>query len=45
MIEDFAPFRNTFSHTPHDTPNMVDFDKIARVVEGLAAVVAGPLAA
>jgi hypothetical protein len=40
MITDTAPFRYAHYHTPQDTPDKIDFDKCARVVEGIAAVVA-----
>lgn len=40
MISDTAPFRNPYYHSPEDTPSRLDFDRMARVVEGLAAVVA-----
>jgi Zn-dependent M28 family amino/carboxypeptidase len=45
MISDTAPYRNPFYHTPQDTPDKLDFDRMARVVDGLAHVVralAGP---
>lgn len=43
MITDTAPFRYPYYHTPEDTPDKVDFDKAARVVEGLTHVVLGLL--
>jgi hypothetical protein len=39
MVTDTAPFRYPFYHTPQDTPEKVDYDRTARVVVGLAAVV------
>ena len=45
MITDTAPYRNPFYHTPEDTPDKLDYDRMARVVHGLTHVVraiAGP---
>jgi hypothetical protein len=39
MITDTAPYRNPFYHTPEDTPDKIDFDRMARVVHGLTHVV------
>ena len=39
MISDTAPYRNPFYHTPHDTPDRLDYDRMARVVDGLTHVV------
>ncbi len=39
MISDTAPYRNPFYHTPQDTPDRLDYDRTARVVDGLAHVV------
>ena len=39
MISDTAPYRNPFYHTPQDTPDRLDYDRMARVVDGLAHVV------
>jgi hypothetical protein len=39
MITDTAPFRNPFYHTREDTPDKVDYGRMARVVHGLDAVV------
>ena len=39
MISDTAPYRNVFYHTAGDTPGTLDYDRMARVVEGLAYVV------
>jgi len=38
MITDTAPFRNPFYHTPDDTPDKLDYGRMTRVVDGLAAV-------
>jgi Zn-dependent M28 family amino/carboxypeptidase len=40
MVTDTAPFRNPHYHTDHDTPETLDYDRFALVVEGLHAVVA-----
>lgn len=40
MITDTAPFRYPYYHTPDDTPEKLDYDRMARVVDGLAAVIA-----
>jgi len=39
MITDTAPYRNPFYHTPQDTPDRLDYDRMARVVHGLTHVV------
>jgi Zn-dependent M28 family amino/carboxypeptidase len=39
MITDTAPFRNPYYHTPGDTPDRIDYERMTRVVDGLAAVV------
>jgi Zn-dependent M28 family amino/carboxypeptidase len=39
MITDTAPFRYPYYHTPDDTIDQLDFDRMARVVDGLRAVV------
>lgn len=38
MITDTAPFRNPNHHKPSDLPDGLDFDRMARVVFGLAKV-------
>lgn len=38
MITDTAPFRNEHYHRPTDTPDRLDFDRMARVVAGLEHV-------
>jgi len=35
MITDTAPFRYPHYHTPQDTPDKVDYERLARVVHGL----------
>ncbi len=39
MVTDTAPFRYAAYHTEHDTPDKVDFERLARVVGGLVHVV------
>ncbi len=39
MITDTATFRNPFYHTPNDRADTLDYDRMARVVEGIEAVV------
>jgi Zn-dependent M28 family amino/carboxypeptidase len=39
MITDTAPYRNVFYHTRDDTPDKLDYPRMARVVDGLTAVV------
>ncbi|MBE9039910.1 M28 family peptidase [Oscillatoriales cyanobacterium LEGE 11467] len=39
MVTDTAPFRYIHYHTLEDTPDKVDFQKLARVVSGLAKVI------
>jgi|SRR5271165_6743046 len=39
MITDTALFRNPYYHTPLDTLDKVDFEKMARVVDGVRSVV------
>jgi Zn-dependent M28 family amino/carboxypeptidase len=39
MITDTAPYRNPFYHTPDDTPDKLDYPRMARVVDGIGAVV------
>jgi Zn-dependent M28 family amino/carboxypeptidase len=40
MVTDTAPFRYPYYHTPEDTLDKVDYDRLARVVYGLRAVIA-----
>ena len=39
MITDTAPFRYPYYHTPLDTPDKIDFARMARVVEGVQRLV------
>jgi hypothetical protein len=39
MVTDTAPFRYTHYHTKNDTPEKLEYEKMARVVEGLGRVV------
>jgi hypothetical protein len=39
MVTDTALFRNANYHTPTDTPDTLDYDRLARVVEGLERVI------
>ena len=39
MVTDTAMFRYPYYHSPQDTPDKVDFDRLARVVAGLEKVV------
>ena len=39
MVSDTAPFRYPEYHTPRDTAERLDYDRLARVVAGLAPVV------
>ena len=39
MVTDTAPFRNPHYHTSHDTPDTLDYERLARAVDGLEAVV------
>ena len=41
MVTDTAPFRYAAYHSAQDTPDKVDFGRLARVVAGLEHVVAG----
>jgi peptidase M28-like protein len=41
MITDTAPFRYRYYHTANDTPDHLDFEKMARVVVGIRKVVEG----
>ena len=40
MVTDTAPFRNPHYHTAGDTPDTLDYDRLARVTAGLVTVVA-----
>jgi hypothetical protein len=39
MVTDTAPFRYPWYHTPDDTPDKIDYERLAAVVDGLEAVV------
>jgi hypothetical protein len=39
MVTDTAPFRNPHYHRMGDTPDTLDYERLARVTEGLVAVV------
>lgn len=41
MVTDTAPFRDPHYHLSTDTPERLDYDRMARLVAGLAAVVPG----
>jgi hypothetical protein len=41
MVTDTAPFRYPHYHTPADTPDKVDYERLARVVWGLERVIRG----
>lgn len=38
MVTATAPFRNANYHQPTDTPDTLDYERMARVVEGLERV-------
>jgi hypothetical protein len=38
MLTDTAPFRYPYYHTAQDTPDKVDYQRLARVVQGVEAV-------
>jgi hypothetical protein len=40
MVTETAPYRYPWYHTPQDTPEKLDYDRLARVVRGLERVVA-----
>ena len=39
MVTDTAPLRYKYYHTPEDTPEKLDYDRMARVVAGLERVI------
>ena len=39
MVSDTAPFRYRHYHTAGDTPDKLDYERMARVVSGLEKVV------
>jgi hypothetical protein len=40
MVTDTATFRSPHYHTEQDTPDKLDYDRLARVVDGLEKVIA-----
>jgi hypothetical protein len=38
MITDTAFFRNHYYHSPEDTPEKLDYSRMAAVVEGIAGM-------
>ena len=40
MVTDTAPFRYPQYHLPEDTPDKLDYARLARVVDGLRATIA-----
>lgn len=40
MVTDTAPFRYPYYHTANDTPDKVNYDRLARVVAGLEYAIA-----
>jgi len=45
MVTDTAPFRYPWYHTAEDTPDKIDYDRLAQVIDGLEGVIesiAGP---
>lgn len=41
MVTDTAPYRYPHYHKPTDTPDRLDYERMARIVEGLGGVVEG----
>jgi len=41
MVTDTAPFRYPHYHSPNDTPDKLDFERMGRIVKGLEAMVRG----
>jgi len=39
MITDTAPFRYPYYHSPEDTPDKIDYDRLPRVISGIEAVI------
>ncbi len=39
MVTDTAPFRYPWYHAAEDTPEKIDYEKLADVVDGLEAVI------
>jgi hypothetical protein len=45
MVTDTAPLRYPWYHTAEDTPDKIDYDRLAQVIDGLEGVIesiAGP---
>jgi hypothetical protein len=40
MVTDTAPYRYRWYHTPEDTPEKIDYERMARVVAGLELMLA-----
>lgn len=38
MVTDTAPYRYPYYHTPQDTPEKLDYDRMALALTGLVAV-------
>lgn len=39
MVTDIAPYRYPYYHTPQDTPEKLDYERLTHAVVGLEAVV------
>jgi len=39
MVTDTALFRYPYYHSPHDTPDKVNYEALTRVVNGLEAMI------
>jgi hypothetical protein len=39
MVTDTAPFRYPYYHSSHDTPDKLDYDRLALVVSGMEKVI------
>jgi Zn-dependent M28 family amino/carboxypeptidase len=39
LVTDTLPFRDPHYHSPHDTPERLDYERMARVADGLKAVI------
>jgi hypothetical protein len=39
MVTDTAPFRDVAYHRPSDTPERLDYERMARLVEGLSGAI------
>jgi Zn-dependent M28 family amino/carboxypeptidase len=39
MVTDTAPFRYPYYHTPEDTTDKIDYDRLTRVVSGLQSII------